>query len=121
MVNAEYITTDDDLATLLLGLGFETKPAQPAIRHHLCHGRTRKEQEAVPCLNTISHTEFQMTWDPGLILVENNAFAVFFFDEAYDIFRFWEELEGDITEAKLVKTIIDASTQETIYKRFSGK
>ncbi|MCH7690628.1 MAG: hypothetical protein IIA17_06235 [candidate division Zixibacteria bacterium] len=62
-----------------------------------------------------------MTWDPGLVIAENNAFYVFWYDEAYNFFEFWEKFEGDVTEAELVKSIIDASTQGTIQKRFSGK
>jgi hypothetical protein len=103
MLNPATITTDEELAHLLLQLGFLTQPGD--------YYRT-PIQKSTPsrCIMAQENDLFSHV----AVAVGQQQFLIFFFNELNQWFSYYEQLAGEVSPAILRETILKASRWESI-------
>jgi hypothetical protein len=112
-VNPVSIATQAELTELLTGLGFVSQPVtrSPIVVLR----RTPSDFKDEPRRNLMAQAN-NLT-NHSMVIVEDSAFVIYYYDEPNDLYRIWDELRGNVQFTVLRETIVAAMTIETVMKR----
>jgi len=112
-INPTSITTQAELEELLIKIGFSS---HPVMRSSIVVMRKSKSEfKDEPRRNLIAQDN-NLT-NHSMVIIDDSAFAIYYYDEPNDLYRIWDELRSDVKLSELRDAITSAMTIELVMKR----
>ena len=114
MLNAQNVTTEEELDTLLSRMGFFTKPVRFSLRQRL---HLTPDESHRPLCRYIE-AERNGLEGPVVVAVRSSTLEVYFYEDVNYAFHIWERLGESTSDEQLRKAIFEASSTEAINRRY---